>query len=56
MDKIEAFGAILDGFAEKYEVSTTRVARILLERDIRSVETMPDWKDLDAIIQEGLVD
>jgi len=53
--KIEAFKAILDILAEKYEVPTTRIAHILSDSGIESVEDIPDWKDLDVIVQEGLV-
>ena len=52
--KIEAFEDVLDDLAERYDVSTTKIARILLDHDIRSIHDMPDQKRLDAIIQEGL--
>ena len=47
---------ILYALARKYGISSKKVAKILLDNDIRSIEDMPDWKDLDAIVQEGLDD
>ena len=54
--KILAFEGILDTLAEKHGVSTTKVASILKASGITSIDDVLDWKDLDATIQEGLVE
>ncbi|MFW6125465.1 MAG: DUF192 domain-containing protein, partial [Chloroflexota bacterium] len=53
-DKIEAFEGMLSDLAQRHNVSTTTIARILLGHDIRSIHDLPDQERLDTIIQEGL--
>ncbi len=52
--EIEAFEDMLAGLAKKHNTSTTSIAKILLEHDIRSIHDLPDREKLDAIICEGL--
>lgn len=53
MGKIEEFENLLDDLAEKYDISTTSAAQILMSKDIRSIEDAR-FKDIDIIVQEAL--
>jgi len=55
-DKIERFEALLDDLADKYGVSTTRVARILLANDIRSVDDIESFEDVDSLVASNLTE
>ncbi len=50
---VEEFEKLLDDLAEKYDISTTSAAQILMNKDIRSTEDA-SFKDIDIIIQEAL--
>lgn len=51
---INALSLAVQALAEKYEVSATQVKDIL-EEVPEDILAQADWKDLDAIVQEGLV-
>ncbi len=51
---IEAFEDMLSKLSKRHNVSTTRIAGILLDHDIRSICDLPGQEKLDAIIREGL--
>lgn len=51
---INALGLAVQALAEKYAISSSTVVSILSEVP-EDILTQADWKDLDAIVQEGLV-
>jgi len=53
-ESVKALSLAVQALAEKYNVSKTTVVNILGELP-EDVLSQADWKDLDAIVQEGLV-
>ncbi len=50
---LESYKLTIDALAEKHGVSTRRVWMILADMSNEELAGL-DWKDLDAVIQEGL--
>lgn len=53
-ESINALSLAVQALAEKYEVSASNIVSILSEVP-EDILTQADWKDLDAIVQEGLM-
>ena len=54
-ESVKALSLAIQALAEKYDISKEKVKDILLGVP-ENILTQADWKDLDAIVQEGLVD
>lgn len=52
---LKQYKIIIQGLAQKYEVSPGKVETILGKLDNKELGSL-DWKDLDAVVQEGLED
>lgn len=52
---LEAYDLIIKALAEKNNVSPSQVRSILANLPNQELAEL-DWKDLDAVVQEGLID
>jgi hypothetical protein len=53
-ESVKALSLAIQALAEKYDISKSAVVSILSELP-EEVLSQANWKDLDAIVQEGLV-
>jgi len=52
---LSEYKVVIQALAEKYEVTPRKVWMVLADLPNEELASM-DWKDLDAITQEGLVE
>ena len=51
---LDTYKVIIQALSEKYEVTTSKVRNVLEELPNEELVSL-DWKDLDAVVQEGLL-